>query len=95
MPALIGLLAIFFLMFILPLFGAAIGYFCGWVVSLLFNDIILQTLARMGMKTDGLFLSHFGATLGFIGGFFKSRTSINQKKDGDEERNRSFTYRRI
>ncbi|NBX86328.1 MAG: hypothetical protein EBQ80_03680 [Proteobacteria bacterium] len=74
------LLLVLIFMFILPLFGAAIGYFCGWVVSLVFNDIILSTLARMGMKTDGLFLSHLGATLGFVGGFLKSSTSISTDK---------------
>jgi sugar/nucleoside kinase (ribokinase family) len=54
---------------------AAGGAFVGWVVSFVFNDTILTTLRRFGVNTDGLQLWEVGATLGFVGGFFRTQVS--------------------
>lgn len=52
-------------------FGTLFGGIAGWIVGLFFTDTILQTLASFGVDTFDLKMWQLGATLGFIGGFFK------------------------
>lgn len=64
------------LFFFLPLLGALIGAFSGWVVGWFFSETILGFLAAFGIK--GLAMWQVGVSLGFIGGFFRA-TMINKK----------------
>jgi hypothetical protein len=63
--------AVIFMVILGTLFGAV----AGWIVGLFFTDTILTTLGRFGVDTFGLTMWQLGATLGFIGGFFKSATA--------------------
>ncbi len=59
----------FFLLCLMSsIFGAAIG----WVVGLFFSDTILGFMGRVGIDVTELQMWEVGASLGFIGGFFKS-----------------------
>lgn len=61
------------------IFGTLFGGIAGWIVGLFFTDTILQTLARFGVDTLGLTMWQLGATLGFVGGFFKaSAVKVNR-----------------
>jgi len=57
--------------FVVIMFGSVAGAASGWAVSLILNETVLTTLAAFGVKTSGLELWEIGATLGFIGAFFK------------------------
>lgn len=61
-------------LFALSLLATLGGAFGGWVTGLFFEETILGTLRRAGVDTHGLSMWQLGATLGFIGGFFKSVT---------------------
>jgi ribose/xylose/arabinose/galactoside ABC-type transport system permease subunit len=54
-----------------PLLGVLGGAFSGWIVSMFFDQSIHATLAAFGLKTDQLPIWQIGATLGFVGGFFR------------------------
>lgn len=60
--------ALFLVCLLSTIFGAAVG----WVVGLFFSDTILGFLSRIGMNVDSLSLWEVGATLGFIGSFFRA-----------------------
>ena len=62
---------------ILPIAGAFFGGIGGWLVGIVFGDLILGTLAAFGIK--GLSMWQLGVTLGFLSGYFKSSTTV--KKD--------------
>lgn len=64
------------LLCLLPLLGALVGAFSGWVVGWFFSGTILSFLAVLGI--EGFAMWQIGLSLGFIGGFFKS-TNINSK----------------
>ena len=55
-----------------PLLGTLLGAFTGWVVGWFFSETILGFFALLGISAKGLAMWHIGASLGFIGGFFKS-----------------------
>jgi len=61
-----GLVLIFFA----PVIGVLIGAFSGWVVGLFFAETIMTTLAGFGFSAS-VSMWQLGATLGFIGGFFR------------------------
>lgn len=71
--AILGLLAAFFLA---PLLGIAVGAFAGWVVGLVFPETIgiLATIMTGGVTMPAW---QVGAILGFVGGFFKTRTHVS------------------
>jgi uncharacterized membrane protein len=73
---LLTMLGIVALVLLLPIVGTCIGAFCGYVVGLVFPEAIIDTLSRLGMRTQGLEMWQLGACLGFIGGFF--RTSVHK-----------------
>lgn len=73
----LGLLLAAILLFIIPLIGVVVGAFAGWVVGLFFEGTVLGTLSRFGVNSSGLEVWQVGATLGFVGGFFKS--TLEQK----------------
>lgn len=69
-----GLVAL--LLLVLPLVGTVFGALSGWVVGLLFSETILGFFTALGIT--GLKMWQIGASLGFIGGFFKA-TQTNDK----------------
>ena len=60
--------------FLLIILGTLTGAISGFVVGLAFGNIITYTLAQFGIH--GVALWQLGATLGFVGPFFKS-TQVN------------------
>ena len=50
--------------------GTLLGACTGWLVGLFFGETILATLAGFG--ASGFTMWQLGATLGFIGPFFRS-----------------------
>ena len=65
--------------FVAVVLGTLFGALAGWIVGLFFDNTILGTLARFGVKTEGLAMWQLGATLGFIGGFF--RATVQKSSD--------------
>jgi len=71
MQAVIGLLAVGFIIFIAPLIGVICGSFVGWVISItFFESWIKDALSSFGVTHVNL--TCLGALLGFVGGFFRS-----------------------
>lgn len=60
--------ALFGVCLLSTIFGAAVG----WCVGLFFSGTILDFLNRIGVNVDGLEMWRVGASLGFIGSFFRS-----------------------
>lgn len=71
-----GIVVIFLMMFAAPLLGVGFGGFAGWVVGLFFEDTIMTFLHAFGVDTIGLSTWQVGASLGFIGSFFRPITSF-------------------
>ncbi|MFN7902562.1 MAG: hypothetical protein ACK5O1_07035 [Holosporales bacterium] len=63
-------------LFFLPILGAFFGGVGGWIVGIVFGDLILGVLAAFGIK--GLTMWQLGVTLGFLSGYFKSSTTVNK-----------------
>lgn len=55
--------------------GTLFGALAGWVVGLVFKETILTFFAAIGIS--GLKMWQIGASLGFIGGFFRTSFSVN------------------
>ncbi|MBA8851229.1 positive regulator of sigma E activity [Ochrobactrum intermedium] len=66
------------ILFFAPLIGVLGGAFVGWVVGLFFAETIHAFLAAVGINAAGLAMWQIGASLGFIGGFF--RPAIHRAK---------------
>lgn len=64
-----GVVALVFFMVILT---TLMGALAGWVVGIFFSDTILGTLQRFGVDVVGLQMWQLGATLAFVGAFFKA-----------------------
>lgn len=62
---------------ILPMLGAIFGAFCGWVVGFIFDEPILKILDKLGVNDVKMW--EIGCFLGFVGGFFKTRVSNDNK----------------
>lgn len=74
-----GIVGVVVLAFFLGTLGVLGGIVSGWIVGLFFTDLIIGTIARIGVDTAGLEVWHIGGTLGFIGAFFKSvQTNTNK-----------------
>lgn len=74
-----GVVAAIVIVFFLGILGVLGGIFGGWIVGLFFTDLIIGTIARIGVDTAGLEVWHIGGTLGFIGAYFKSvQTNTNK-----------------
>ena len=58
--------------FFAPLLGVVIGAFSGWVVGLFFEQTVMGFLARLGFDAQGFAMWQIGASLGFIGSFFRA-----------------------
>lgn len=72
LAACLGFLA---LSIVMPILGVLFGAFSGWAVGLVFEETVLQTLARFGVETTELTMWQLGAALGFVGGFLKTTVS--------------------
>lgn len=59
----------FALIFFAPVLGVLLGAFSGWVVGLFFGNTILGVAASLGLQ--GFSMWQLGASLGFVGGFFR------------------------
>ena len=73
--AVIAALSLFFII----LFNTLGGIVVGWVVGLVFSDVLLPIFAAVGIK--GFALWQIGAFLGFTGGFFRSVITQKTKED--------------
>ena len=65
--------------FFFVIFGTLLGGIAGWIVGLVFSDTILGILAQIGIKNVTMF--QFGALMGFVGGFLKTKVTAEVKKD--------------
>jgi hypothetical protein len=77
LAALGGLLLIPLIYIGLTLLGFIVGAFCGWLLMAIvpwFGAWIVSGVALLGIKIALVDLPLFVATLGFIGGFFKSHS---------------------
>ena len=77
----LGLLASL-LVFLLAIAGAIMGAFTGFCISLVpfLRDWISTGLSIFGFNINGHFVE-LGATLGFIGGFFRATFEYSRKRD--------------
>ena len=65
--------------FVFVILGTLIGGIAGWVVGLFFSDTILGILAQLGVK--GISMFQFGAFMGFVGGFLKTKVTTTVKNE--------------
>lgn len=59
--------------FFFVIVGTLFGGIAGWMVGLVFGDTILGIAAQVGIKNVTMF--QFGAFLGFVGGFLKTKVT--------------------
>lgn len=74
-----ALAAVFAFTFFAPVIGVLFGAFSGWVVGIFFHDTIIGFLTRAGFDVTGFALWQIGASLGFIGSFFRGATTSTSK----------------
>lgn len=72
-----GCLTILFFFFFSIIGSTLIGAFVGWIVGCFFGEIILNFFADIGI--EGFTMWQLGASLGFIGSFFRT-SNINYSK---------------
>ncbi len=72
-----GVLLAFLFVFFAPVLMTLLGAFGGWVVGLFFSETILGFLEQIGIT--GVKMWEVGASLGFLGGFFRSIHFSNNK----------------
>lgn len=66
----VAIIAAFALIFFMPVIGVLLGAFSGWAVGVFFTETIMTTLSGFGFSAS-VSMWQLGATLGFIGGFFR------------------------
>jgi hypothetical protein len=76
----LGMLGVVFLLFFLVILTTLGGAVAGWIVGLFFEQTILDTLARFGVNVAGLSMWNLGATLAFVGSFFKAYQNVGKGK---------------
>ena len=67
------------LFFFFPLLATFIGYWVGWVVGMFFEETIRNVLLSFGVDSSNYTIAQLGATLAFIGSFFKSTNTTSTK----------------
>lgn len=60
---------------IMPILVAIMGGFGAWACGLLFEDTIRGVLRTIGVNLDAFSMFQIGATLGFIGSYFRTTFS--------------------
>ena len=73
-------LGVMLLIFIAPLIGFWVAYFCGWIAKITFGTKLaaaLNMLFQTTYFTKDMIPTVAGA-LGWIGGFFKSTTAVKE-----------------
>ncbi len=63
--------------FFFIIFATFTGAMAGWVVGLVFSDTILGILGQLGVHNVSMW--QFGAFMGFLGGFLKTKTTVEAK----------------
>jgi hypothetical protein len=53
------------------------GAVAGWIVGLFFGDTILGVVSQFGLR--GITMWQFGAFMGFVGGFLKTKVTAEVK----------------
>lgn len=76
----LGTLLVGLIVFALIIFTTFMGAVASWIVGLVFEQTILDTLARFGVNVAGLSMWNLGATLAFIGSFFKAYQNVGKGK---------------
>lgn len=64
--------------FFFVILGTLFGGLAGWLVGLVFGDTILGIAAQLGIK--GVSMFQFGAFMGFVGGFLKTKVTAEVKQ---------------
>lgn len=72
--AILFVAAIFFAVIL----GTAFGALAGWVVGIFFSETILGILGQLGIHNITMW--QFGAFMGFIGGYMKTKVSSSEFK---------------
>lgn len=73
----IGAVGVLAVVMVLACFGALMGAITGWIVGLFFGEAITGVLIAFG-ASPAFTMWELGATLGFVGGFFRSGISIDK-----------------
>lgn len=84
--AIVGSVAlIVLLIFTVPIIGFGLGYLTGWILQVSIGGAVAEGL-NIVFNTDRFtpeMIPLFCATMGMIGGFFKSKLITKNKKDED------------
>lgn len=64
--------------FFFVVLGTLMGAFSGWVVGLFFWDTFRAILSQLGIRNIEMW--QFGAFMGFVGGFLKTKVTAEVKK---------------
>jgi len=62
--------------FLFVIAATCLGALSGWIVGLVFSDVILGILSRIGIKNVTMW--QFGAFMGFVGGFLKTKVTVTR-----------------
>jgi hypothetical protein len=65
--------------FIACVMGAFAGYCAAWIANLVFHDAFVSVLQGLGVKVGMFTIPQFGALLGFVGGFMKTKVVMDTK----------------
>lgn len=71
------------ILFAMPVISFGLGYLSGWILQITIGDIVTSGL-NIVFNTDRFtpeMIPLFCATMGMIGGFFKSKLITKNKKD--------------
>ncbi len=76
------LIGVILLTIFAPVIGFVAGYFSGWILELCVGDMITEGLNLIFDTTrfEADKIPMFCATMGLIGGFFKSKLTVSKNK---------------
>jgi hypothetical protein len=72
-----AIILVVLLLFINVIGTSLAGYCAGWVVGLFFTEAFDHVLMGLGFKPWLFTLPQFGALVGFVGGFMKTKVSMD------------------
>jgi hypothetical protein len=70
-----GAVVISFAVIIIPLISTIMGYCCGWMVGIFFEETVANVMLALG--SPKVAMTEIGAACGFVGGFFRSTSTSN------------------